>query len=820
MLPAEVRRPRTGAVVLCLDDLTRGGSFIVIGDLFQGFCLGDRRVEPLRGRVSGPAGQRHVPPKAMEVLLRLAAQPGDVWTREDLLNEVWGSGQGSQRALNHAVSLLRYALDDHADTPRYIQTLPKRGYRLLVEPVVSAPTQVEQPHDRAESHRHGFVTELKQRGVVETGVAYLVVGWLIIQVADATFEQLLLPVWLGTFVTVLIIAGFPIALLLAWFLDIVGGRARVDPQTGRPVKNFFSRTYVAVLGALLLASAGVYVYDRSIGLPAGDAAEHIASALETPAPVEPNSIAILKFLNIDGSEETEIFSSGLAEDLMSRLAKVPSLRVSARGDAFSLPQNASSADVRKRLRVRYYLEGSVRLTDRVLRVVIRLIDSESGFRVLSRSFSRDRTEFFKIQDEITNLTVANLRVVLPPETQTLLNEARENPDLDAYLLYRRGVEALNRPMTASSIEEALDWLERSLDVDPDFAAAHAGICRAYAQGFRETSEPTYMERAETSCAAAISKDPNLDVVHTALGSLYWETGRDRDAERAYQRALDIDADNVRALRGLADVYYRDGRLEEAEAMHRRAIGLQPGDWATYNTFGWFLYQNGRYAEAADQFRKVVAIDSNNMQGYSNLGAALMLSGNFAEAAPAFQRAIQIEPRRDIYTHLGLMYYYLGENEDAIAAYQKAIELASNDHLAWMSLGDALSFTKDRGATHAAFIKAEELAEVSLSVNPMEAGTMMDLAWIKAMLGKQDEARKAIARAREITPGDPYVHLITALISVRFGDSSTVYDELEQAIEAGYSRELLAVEPHLKSIWQDPRFQALTGQQVAENDPGR
>lgn len=793
----------------------------MIGDLFQGFCLGDRRVEPLRGRVTGPGGQRHVPPKAMEVLLRLAAQPGDVWSREDLLDEVWGSGQGSQRALNHAVSLLRYALDDHPDTPRYIQTLPKRGYRLLVEPVLTAQEQADQPHGKAESHRHGFVSELKQRGVVETGVAYLIVGWLMIQVADATFEQLMLPAWLGTFVTVLIIAGFPIAVLLAWFLDIVGGRATLDPQTGRPVKNFFSRTYVAVLGALLLASAGVYVYDQSIGLPAGDITERITSStIETPTPVEPNSIAVLKFLNIDGSEETDIFSSGLAEDLMSRLAKVPSLRVSARGDAFSLPQNASSADVRKRLRVRYYLEGSVRLTDRVLRVVIRLIDSENGFRVLSRSFSRDRTEFFEIQDEITNLTVANLRVVLPSGPPLQLDEPRENPNLDAYLLYRRGIEALNRPMTVSSINEALDWFGRSLEVDPDFAAAHAGICRTYGQGFKQTSDPTYMERAESSCAVALHKDPNLEVVHIALGSLYWGTGRDSDAERAYKDALDIDPDSVEALRGLADVYYRSGRLEEAEAMHRQAIGLQPGDWATYDAFGWFLYQNGRYVEAADQFRKVVAIDSNNMQGYSNLGAALMLSGRFAEAAPAFLRAIQIEPRRDTYTHLGLMYYHLGEIEDAIAAHRKAIELAPNDHLVWANLGDALSFTKDRDAAQAAFSKAEELAEISLSVNPMEAGTMMDLAWIKAMLGKEDESRKAIARAREITPGDPYVHFYTALISVRFGDRSTVYDELEQAIEAGYSRELLAAEPHLQTLQQDPRFQALTSQQVAENDPGR
>src|SRR5690606_10851388 len=143
--------------------------------------------------------------------------------------------------------------------------------------------------------------------------------------------------------------------------------------------------------------------------------------------------------------DADVFANGLAEDLMSRLGSVPSLRVSARGDAFSLPANASSEAVRGRLRVRYYLEGSVQLSDRLLRVVIHLIDSENGFRVFSRTFSRDRSGLFEIQDEITRLTVANLRVVLPPDTQARPGIYGDHPDIDAYVLYRHGMDVLHRP---------------------------------------------------------------------------------------------------------------------------------------------------------------------------------------------------------------------------------------------------------------------------------------------------------------------------------------------------------------------------------------
>jgi serine/threonine-protein kinase len=781
--------------------------------LNDGFRLGEVLVQPLRGQVTSHNGSRHLAPKAVEVLLCLAARPGEVVTRSELLGKVWGDGHGSQEALSHAVSALRNAFDDHPDNPRYIQTLPRQGYRLLLEPQRPDATDGDEwQRSRLHVRKDGFLRELKRRGVLETGLAYVVFGWLIMQVVDVTFEPLLLPRWLGTFVTVLVIAGFPIALVLAWFIEIVEGRAVLDRRrAARTTRNVVSRTYVAVVGALLLASAGVYSYDYFIGLPSvetpGTATTHKDIALETP--VEANAIAVLPFLNIDGSEESRIFAEGLAEDLINRLAKVPSLRVSSSRDSFSLPPNAGSGEVRQRLRVSYYLEGSVRLIAKRLRVVVQLINSQSGFHLLSRSFDRDRREFFAMQDEIAGLTVSNLRVALPPETQIILDTPGESPNLDAYLVYRRGMNALHRPMTNDSIREALDWFTEALKIDPEYAAAYAGMCTTYVSGFDVIGKAEYIDEAEKSCAAALSRNPNLDIVHTALGDLYFRTGRHDQAESAYERALSINVNNVDALTGLAAIYHRDQRLQLAEEKYRQAIGLQPGNWRTYDTFGTYLYNSGRYEEAAENYRRVLSLDASNSQGYSKLGAALMLSGKFAEAAPAFLRSIEILPQRDSYSNLGMMYYYLGQMDDAVAALRQAAEMAPNDHLTWSNLGDALSFTGHTGQADAAFRKAEELAQRRLSVNASDADTLVDLAWIKSMLDKLQDARELMATAKQLDPTNPYVHYISALILVKSGETSAAYDELEAAVTMGFPLEILAAEPHLRALKGQEKFVALT-----------
>ena len=143
---------------------------------------------------------------------------------------------------------------------------------------------------------------------------------------------------------------------------------------------------------MAIAAVFVFIYDRNIGLPEATTIE-IEKSVYLP-PVLENSIAVLPFLNLDGSEDTQIFSNGLTDDLITGLSRVPGLLVSSRGDAFTLAPNTGSQKVRERLRVALYLEGSVQIAGDKLRIIVQMIDSATGFHVMSRRFDRPRGDFF------------------------------------------------------------------------------------------------------------------------------------------------------------------------------------------------------------------------------------------------------------------------------------------------------------------------------------------------------------------------------------------------------------------------------------------
>jgi tetratricopeptide (TPR) repeat protein/TolB-like protein/DNA-binding winged helix-turn-helix (wHTH) protein len=782
-------------------------------ELLQDFYLGPLLVEPLKRQVSGRGGAAHLGPRAMEVLLCLAKTPGEVVTREQLLEEVWGADHGSQEALSHAISEIRHALDDHADHPTFIQTLPKRGYRLLLHPELVAETTssvVLGAERGARVTDIGFLENLKQRGVLETAIGYLLVGWLLIQVSDIVFDQLHLPEWAGTFVTVLVIAGLPIALVLSWFLEFRDGRAVLHELSAADArKQRFSRTYLSIVGALAIATVLVYVYDRSYGLP--EAGQPLTQVFEEAAqlpPVVENSFAVLPFVNLDGSKETQVFADGLVDDVITQLSRVPGLRVASRGDSYTLAPNSASQDVRHRLRVAMYLEGSVEMAKDKLRVTVQMINSEDGFHVLSRQFDRPREAFFEVRDEITSITVANVRVQLPPGLRTSSLKVSDDPSLDVYVLYRRGIEASRQPTTIDTVITALGWFDAALNVDPGYAAAHAGKCAVLVLGYTEVDDASFISRAESSCATALALNPNLDVVHTSLGDLYQSTGRYADAKAAYETALAHDPSNVDALTGLGETFQHLNRLADAEASLRTAVDVHPGDAQAYNRLGVFYYQTGRFPEAATAFEYLVALEPNNMRGFSNLASAYMLQGDFARAAPAFQRAIDIEPTKTAYSNLGLMYYYLGDLDAAIESHRHAVELAPNDYLARSNLGDALWVAGRQDEARKEFEKAEKMARDASDVNPNDPFTMMDLAWINAMLDNKQEARTLIDRARELAPDDPYTHYYNGMVYLRAGKRDAALAALDKAVELGYPRSVLAAEPHLAALRNSPRFSAL------------
>lgn len=780
-------------------------------ELLHGFHLGELLIEPLKGQVTGPDGSRHLSPKAAEVLLCLAHDPGELVTRDHLLDSVWGVGNGSQEALGHAISEIRHALDDHATDPKYIQTLPKRGYRLLepVTPLGSPPPVPEEPAEELETTPSRFWQQMLRHGVVQAGAAYLVVGWLLIQVADATFDQLGLPPWGKQFVTFVVIGGFPLLVLLAWFLEFVEGK--IERDEGKQSGGIFQgleRNYLAILIAYGLATLGATVYHGMVGFEVTSTNGVIVVndvADDEPIPVVENSLAVLKLLNIDGDAKAQAFTDGLSEDILDGLARIPGLHVSARGDSWSMPPNASSDIVRRRLRVANYIEGSVRFLDDKLRVVVQLIDTESSFHRFSRSFEIDVAGVNEMQQEIAGLVVANLKLAVDPDSLHINNYYEGAPNDDAYYLFLLGREAYTRPRSVANLTEAIAYFDQALEIDDQYPAAHAGRCAAFTALYDLQSDTVHIDLAESACTKAMTIAPQLPLVIRAVARLYQRTGRQEDSEQMYLRALELNEQDAMALQGLALIRRREQRFDEAEDLMRKAIDLQPGNWLSINALGNMYFRMGRFVDAIAEYRKVVYLDPDNFVTLGNLASANLMIGDFDSARDEFERSVAIEDNATFRSNLGIAHYYLGDFAEAIEAHRRAVELAPNSASSWIGLADALHFGGDEEEAISAYAKTIELSRMQVNINNDDTESLMYLAWASAMSGNLDEASAHANQAVELDPADPYSHYFDAIVKLHRDEVDAALDALQLAVETGYPVAMLAAEPILKELQQNSRF---------------
>jgi len=650
-----------------------------------------------------------------------------------------------------------------------------------------------------------------RRGVIQAGVAYLIFSWLIIQVVDLVTPILGLPGWVPPFVTYAAIGGLPVVLILSWLFEHNDGRLLIDrgKQSGQLI-SALERNYIAILASYCIALVGATVYQVAVGFAVPATTDIVAIDDEELLPVDASSIAVLKFLNISNDTTTQIFSDGLGEDVLDRLARVPGLAVASRGDSWSLPANASSGLVRQRLRVAYYLEGSVRVIGDDLRVVVQLIESATGFHMFSRSYDRNLHDYMSVQREITSLAVASIRVVLPEHAGSELVFSDIDPDLDAYVLYRRGKSVLDQPNNEATIDQAIGFFRKALAIDPDYSAAHAGICRAHVTLYQLTNDSANIELAESACGAALVTNPNLDVVYTSLGKLRWHTGKAAEAATAYRRALELNPNDVLAMQGMALIFERNQQFDEAERMLQKAIDLQPGNWGSLDSLGALYFYQGRYADAADAFRKVVYFDPSNWQDHGNLGSALLMLGDFGAALEAIQDSLRIEKSAVHLSNLGLIYYYLGEYDRSVEIHRQAADEMPEGQFVWLNLGDALRFSSQTDQAAVAYQRALDIGIALLKTDSTNPESLYGQAWATSATGSAAEARELVARALNIAPGDPYAHYYDGLLKYDRGETSAAIDALRMAVDMGYPAAMLAVDPLLGDLHGDAKFEGLIG----------
>jgi TolB-like protein/Tfp pilus assembly protein PilF len=424
--------------------------------------------------------------------------------------------------------------------------------------------------------------------VFKVGAAYLVVGWLLIQVSSTVAPQLNLPEWAPRLVTFIILLGFPIALVLAWIFEVGTDGIKVDVA---PIGN---KRVIAISAILAVAAVGWYWYDRPA--PVGDASDA-------------RSIAVLPFVNMSDDKGNDYFSDGISEEILNVLARMSDLHVAARTSSFSFrKQEKEIPTIAHELKVRMVLEGSVRKQGERVRVTAQLIDASNGFHVWSQTFDRDLKDIFAIQDEIANAIANELQLKLDTAHP---NGAADTADMGAYDSYLKGM-ALWQARGGKNLHDAIDLFHAALAKDPNYAKAWAGLALTYAilpewSGSDALAQTSPLARDTAEHALAL--DSTLPEPYAVLGYMAATEFRFATARAMFKRALALAPSYATGYQWSGETLADEGDLDAALAMSRKAAALDPKSGIVNSVLTNILVTVGRDDEAVTLCDTIVAVES-------------------------------------------------------------------------------------------------------------------------------------------------------------------------------------------------------------------
>ncbi len=379
-----------------------------------------------------------------------------------------------------------------------------------------------------------FFGELKRRNVYKVAVAYAIVGWLLVQVATQVFPFLEIPNWVVRFVIVLVAAGFPIALVIAWAFEITPqGIERTEVADTMPAaagQKKHAWIYVAIVGAVL--SIGLFFLGR-YGF-------RNASSSSSELPLK--SIAVLPFDNLSRDPDNAFFAEGVQDEILTRLAKVADLKVIARTSTQrfkSAPENLP--DIAKQLGVANILEGSVQKVNDQVRVNVQLVNALTNAHLWAEIYDRKLTDIFAVESDIAKTIADTLQAKLTGSEKQMM-AAQPTTDTTAYELYHKG-RSLWEKRSGDNIPKAIAYYEQAIARDPNYALAYAGLAKAY------ILLPFYVgadrldagSKAKDAALKALQLDPNLAEAHAALGKVLFFREIDlAGAMREYKRAIELN----------------------------------------------------------------------------------------------------------------------------------------------------------------------------------------------------------------------------------------------------------------------------------------
>lgn len=513
-----------------------------------------------------------------------------------------------------------------------------------------------------------MLDELKRRNVFRVAVAYIVVGWLIAQVAEFAFENFGAPEWVLKVVVVLLLLGLPIALLLAWAFEMTPDGVKLERDvdrdtsiTGQTGKKLNTLTTVALVAAVAILGIDRFVLNGS----ADNGTESDATpVVESPATAEPatadtptdKSIAVLPFVAMTASEDDEFFADGLSEELLNVLAKMPGLKVAGRTSSFYYKgRNEDLREIASALGVAHILEGSVRRSGSQIRVTAQLIKADDGFHLWSNTYDRPDGDVFIIQDDISRDVANALQATILGADSGRSEQARpQNVEAQNYYLIaqaamaQRGLRDTRRARELYAKASGLDkenpkylagyaaavalqyWNYRDISADEAIYEASTAIdatmelgppsadtlaiaglveeLRAFA-----INDPAAKERALKYYQDSLELEPNNILALQWIASIYLDINQAELSKAHFEKVVELDPLNVLALTGLANAYGALGLWEDGRRHLYRVQSLFPDLHTGFRYMSFIEYEAGRLDKSSFWTSKATVADPNPLE---------------------------------------------------------------------------------------------------------------------------------------------------------------------------------------------------------------
>ncbi len=497
--------------------------------------------------------------------------------------------------------------------------------------------------------------ELKRRNVFKVGIAYIVVAWLLLQVADVILNNIEAPGWVFHTILLVLALGFPLISLFAWAFEMTPDGLKREHEVDRSqsiTTNTGRKLDFVVIGVMALALA-YFAYDKFAASPDMDqvlaeptsiAAEQPVSIVPEPAIEAEKSIAVLPFVNMSSDPEQEYFADGISEELLNALAKVKGLKVAGRTSSFAFKgKNDDLVAIGKILRVNHILEGSVRKSGTRIRITAQLIKVEDGFHMWSETYDRELTDIFTIQDEISSAILTQLKTQLLGE-QLATTTQTDTRAYELYLLAKQRIYDRNQP----SLEMAVKLLGEATSIDPGYAPAYAQLGVATIL----LSEENYgsLPNAESGESARRYLDKALQLESKNAEALAGMGLYHRQFELDYQestnvlrQALEINPNMIEANTWLANNLNQIGEIRASLQLREESFRRDPLHGPTFGNLQQAYSKMGQFEKALEIIESLRPYMPGDASIPDNLGQVYVMNGQLADAREQLQQAYELEP---------------------------------------------------------------------------------------------------------------------------------------------------------------------------------